>query len=205
MRSVRLRADTLCLDYTHFTGQRRWTDERLAHAVQTSQSWSQVADVLGLKGGSSHVVVKAHAIRLGLDIAHMGPQQRDKPSIVPDPCPDLAHLPRAGSMLAAAWFTLCGHDVSWPLEPCRYDLLVVIDKPVTVQVKTARVRANKTWVAKISSSGTERRTYDPDEIDYFFIIDGELNYHLIPVAVVGGFNATHLSMYTDYRLPQLAR
>ena len=114
---------------------------------------------LALKGGSSHVTVKAHAIRLGLDIAHLRPRQSDAPATLPDLCPDLTYLPsrsnlpRAGPMLAGAWFTLCGHDVSWPLEPCRFDLLVVLEKPVKIQVKTARVRASKTWVARISSSG----------------------------------------------------
>ena len=38
--------------------------------------------------------------------------------------PDADNLPRAGSFLAAAWFALAGYDVSWPLEPCAYDLLV---------------------------------------------------------------------------------
>lgn len=107
-------------------------------------------------------------------------------------------------MLAAAWFTLCGHDVSWPLEPCRYDLLVVLDDVVKIQVKTASVRTSATWVAWISSSGTERRIYDPDEIDYFFVITGDLDYYLIPVAVVGGLHAIHLSAYAQYRLPRVA-
>ncbi len=106
-------------------------------------------------------------------------------------------------MLAAAWFALCGYDVSWPLEPCRYDLLVVGDKPMRIQVKTGTVRANNSWVAWLSSTGTVRRIYDPDEIDFFFVIDGSLEYYLIPVAVVGGFHVIHLSAYVQYRLPRL--
>lgn len=108
-------------------------------------------------------------------------------------------------MLAAAWFTLCGHDVSWPLEPCRYDLLVIVDdRTVKIQVKTASVRAGKTWEVWLSNSGTARRIYDPEEIDYFFVIDSDLNYYLIPVAVVGGFHSIHLSAYGQYRLPCMA-
>ena len=175
MRSVRQRADCLDFDHSHFTGQRRWTHAQLTHAVQTSQSWAQVADVLGLKGGSSHVTAKAHAIRLGLDIAHIGPQQPDPPTIPADLQPHTAHLPRAGSMLAAAWFALCGHDVSWPLEPCRYDLIAFIGNAAKIQVKTTCVRSGASWAVWLSSSGTERRIYDPDEIDYFFIVDGSLN------------------------------
>lgn len=107
--------------------------------------------------------------------------------------------------MAAAWFELCGHRVSWPLEPCRYDLLVWIgDSAQRIQVKTTTVRQGSSWTAWISRTGTARRTYDPDEIDQFFVIDGDLNYYLIPVAAVGGLTAIQLSAYRDYVLPRKA-
>jgi hypothetical protein len=57
----------------------------------------------------------------------------------------------------------------------------------------------------ISSTGcTPRSTYDPDEIDYFFVIDGELNVNLIPVAAVGGLTAIQLPAYSDYLVPREA-
>ena len=43
-----------------------------------------------------------------------------------------------------------------------------------------------------------RATYDPDEIDYFFVIDGDFSYYLIPVAAVGGLMAIRLSAYLQY-------
>jgi hypothetical protein len=52
----------------------------------------------------------------------------------------------------------------------------------------------------LSTTGRERTPYDPDEIDFYFVIDGELNYYLIPVAAVGGLMAIRLSAYQDYRL-----
>lgn len=52
----------------------------------------------------------------------------------------------------------------------------------------------------LSNSRKARVTYDPDEIDYFFVIDGDLDYYLIPVAVVGGLHAIHLSAYCGYRV-----
>jgi hypothetical protein len=55
----------------------------------------------------------------------------------------------------------------------------------------------------LSTSHRERRTYDPDEIDDFFIIDGELMCYLIPVAVVGGLHAIHLAGYVKYQLAQV--
>jgi len=67
-------------------------------------------------------------------------------------------------------------------------------------VKTTTVRAAGSWKVYLSTSGKGRRTYDPEEIDDFFVVDGELGYYLIPVAVVGGLHAIHLRAYEDYRL-----
>ncbi|WP_407320828.1 group I intron-associated PD-(D/E)XK endonuclease [Isoptericola halotolerans] len=112
-----------------------------------------------------------------------------------------AYLGRAGSLLAAAWYTLCGRDVSWPLEPSRYDLLVGTAAEVRrVQVKTTTVRVGDAWKVNLSTSRRERRTYDPDEIDDFFIVDGNLDYYVIPVAAVGGLHLIHLSAYSRFRL-----
>lgn len=56
------------------------------------------------------------------------------------------------------------------------------------------------WTAWISNSGRERAAYGPDEIDYFFVIDGDFGYYLIPVAAVGGLTAIRLAAYSEYRL-----
>jgi hypothetical protein len=69
-----------------------------------------------------------------------------------------------------------------------------------VQVKTTRTRAGGTWKVYLSTSHGERRTYDPHEIDDFFIIDGDLNYYLIPIEAVGGLHAIHLRSYGRYRV-----
>ena len=119
--------------------------------------------------------------------------------------PDVARLDRAGSLLAAAWFTLCGDDVSWPLEPARYDLLVTTTTGTRrIQVKTTTVRAGDTWKVYLSTTGRGRRTYDPDEIDDFFVIDGDLTQYLIPATAVGGLQAIHLGAYERFRVPALA-
>ncbi len=55
----------------------------------------------------------------------------------------------------------------------------------------------------LSSSSRGRTTYDPDEIDFFFVIDGDFECHLIPVGKVGGLHAIHLSAYAGYRLDRL--
>jgi hypothetical protein len=120
--------------------------------------------------------------------------------------PQRVNLARAGSLMAAAWFELCGHSVSWPLEPCRYDLLVWMGTTAErIQVKTTTVKQGTSWTVWISNTGKERTTYDPDEIDHFFIIDGDFDYYLIPVAAVGGLTAIQLSAYPVYRLSWDAR
>lgn len=62
------------------------------------------------------------------------------------------------------------------------------------------MKQGASWTVWISSTGQERTTYDPDEIDFFFIVDGDLDYYLIPMATVGGLTAIQLSAYQNYRL-----
>lgn len=156
--------------------------------------------MLGLAGGSSTTTLKVHAVRLGLDTAHFHHVRRSGQVVEMATMPDLANLPRAGSMLAATWFTLCGFEVSWPLEPCRYDLLVRDrEKTSRVQVKTTTVRGGNSWLARLATSGGAR-TYEPDEIDQFFVVTGDLSCYLIPAAIVVGLKAIQLSAYADFRV-----
>ncbi|MEP9383640.1 group I intron-associated PD-(D/E)XK endonuclease [Nocardioides sp. KR10-350] len=204
---MRAQADRLGLDYGHFTGQRRWSDAELSEAVAQAQSWTQVAEALGLAGGSGHATVKGHAARLGIPTSHL----ESAPSAPTDgwvgahlqPRPD--QLARSGSLLAVAWFTLCGHTVSWPLEPAVYDLLVEMAGRIErVQVKTTTYRTGRTWVVRLQRSGASGAAYDPEEIDWFFIIDGEMGCYLIPVDAVGGLHSVHLTAYEGYRVGAFA-
>jgi hypothetical protein len=203
MRTARRHADRLGISYAHFTGQRRWSDEALAGAVRESRSWSAVARALGLDGGSSIAALKGHAVRLGLDYSHFQAAPRRAPA--DDLSPNGGRLFRAGALLAAAWFEASGATVAWPLEPARYDLLAHLPAgPRRVQVKTTLNRAGSTFHVVLSTSshsGSGRRVYDPDEIDEFFIIDGDLNFYRIPIAVVGGRKTARLSAYEAYRVP----
>ncbi len=202
MRSVRAHADRLGADYSHFKRQRRWTEGDLRAAVAAAKTWSEIVGLLDLHDVSAVSSLKGHAARLGLDVTHLQVQQRAARNR--GIRPDIAHLDRAGSLLAASWFMLCGNEVSWPLEPSRYDLLVCTSDGIRrVQVKTTTVRAGDSWKVYLSTSRGKRRTYDPDEIDDFFIIDGGLVCYLIPLIAVGGLHAIHLGRYAQHRLAQL--
>lgn len=201
LRSVRARADQLGYDYGHFVGQRRW-DSELRAAVASASTWLEVTDALGLDSPSAVATVKGHAARLGLDVHHL--RRHSSPQPEGAPSPDVAHLDRAGSLLAAGWFALCGMSVSWPLEPARYDLVVGAGTELRrVQVKTTTVRTGGSWKVYLSTSRQGRRVYDADEIDDFFVIDGGLSYFLIPLAAVGGLHAIHLSAYERFRVAAL--
>jgi hypothetical protein len=201
MRSLRSHADRLGLDYSHFTRSPRLTEDRLKAAVAVSREWPDVVRKLQIDGVSAVTAAKGHAARFGIDVSHLESRSTVEVSA---PRPEAANLSRAGSLLAASWFTLCGLHVAWPLEPARYDLLVDTGNGTRrVQVKTTTSRAGVTWKVYLSTSRGQRRTYDPDEIDDFFVIDGSFAYYLIPVAVVGGLQAIHLSSYDRYRLPAL--
>jgi len=69
-----------------------------------------------------------------------------------------------------------------------------------IQVKTTSVRTGDAWVVRLTRSGRRHDPYDPDDIDFFFVIDGDLNYYLIPVNLVAGLHAIHLAAYSDLRL-----
>jgi hypothetical protein len=202
MKSTRSHADSLGLDYDHFRGARRWTESDLRSAIERGNAWSEVAEMLQLNDTQDIVTLKGHAARLGLEVAHLEPMT--PAPIDQDPKPSIVHLDRAGPLLAAAWFMLTGLAVSWPLEPSRYDLLV--DTPAgirRVQVKTTTVHVGHTWKVYLSTCRRRRRTYNPDEVDDFFIIDGDLSNYLIPVAAVGGLQAIHLAAYEQYLLPRM--
>jgi hypothetical protein len=201
-RSARKRAAMLGIDVHHFTGGRRWTTEQLTTAVVESRTWAEVVSRLGLSGGSSQTALKGHAVRLGIDVTHLG-RAPQAPVDMARLQPDLGYLARSGSLLAAAWFSLCGYDIAWPLEPCPYDLVASRDGDfLRVQVKTTKSRPANSWLVSLGSTSRSARGYDPDEIDYFFLIDGDLDYYLIPVAVVGGLLQISLSKYHQFRLDQ---
>ena len=79
-----------------------------------------------------------------------------------------------------------------PVEPTVYDLLVSMPDGIKrVQVKTTTYNSKDGWKIRsaegdLLGSGTEERLvpYDPELIDLFFIVDGDLTMYLIPSKVI---------------------
>ena len=206
MRRVRRHADRLGLDVSHFKGTRTWDDAQLKRAVAEARSWDDVLTSLGLRTPTkeTRVRVAGHAVRLGLDLTHLNAHT------IHDPDPanwhiDLMRLRDAGAPIAAAWFTLHGCIVSLPIEQATYDLVVhSADGVSQVQVKTTTTKARDGGQVTVSrrpySAGNmaPRMPYDPKVIDYFFIVDGDLNIYLIPSRVIAGRVSLLLRTYERY-------
>jgi PD-(D/E)XK endonuclease len=206
IRIVRRHAVRLGLDTSHFRGKRRWSDDQLKNAVTNGRSWDEVLLALGLSinSGNARPFIKSHAIRLGLDFSHLGAYVPTEPDRC-DFAPELKHLREAGASIAAAWFTLCGCNALFPVEPAVYDLVVSMSDGLRrVQVKTTTSGGDAGWQVAVgrrpNSVGNRalRVPYDPEVIDYFFIVDGDLNMYLIPSRVIAGRVGILLRAYTGY-------
>jgi hypothetical protein len=75
--------------------------------------------------------------------------------------------------------------VALPVEPAIYDLLVTMPDGVKrVQVKTTTRYSKDGWIVVVGrrpySAGNRERLipYDPELIDWFFIVDGDLAIYL---------------------------
>lgn len=82
LRVVKRRVAVLGLNTSHFTGQRTWSDAALKRAATQAHSWSELLNAIGMKSnsGDERIRVKAHALRLSLDLSHLEDQPREAPS-----------------------------------------------------------------------------------------------------------------------------
>jgi hypothetical protein len=197
---LRHRAEQLGLDATHFRGQRAWSDDELRAAIKSSTSWGAVLRHLGLGtgGGNVMVSVKARAMQLQIDYSHIERRQKAPKGVVPFTAPPrVEHLRSAGPTLVAGWFAQRGYRMSFPTEPCPYDL-VVDDNGVLyrIQVKTCTGKDRTgSWRCHLAQNPKYRKTvvYDPDDVDFFFIIDGDMSYYLTPTEEVAGASEVSLN------------
>jgi hypothetical protein len=90
------------------------------------------------------------------------------------------------------------------MEPTLYDLLISMPDGIKrVQVKTTTCN-NDGWSVQVGrrpySVGNRGPLvpYDPDLIDFFFILDGNLTMYVIPSRVIAGRVGILLSNYSEY-------
>lgn len=149
--------------------------------------------------------MKAHAVRLGLDLSRL---QLPEPAGAENELrPDISRLRDSGTLIAAMWFMMCGCNAALPVEPVHYDLLVSMPDGIRrIQVKTTTHHGRDGWVVQVGrrpySSGNRERLipYDPDALDYFFILDGDLVMYLVPSHALAGRVAVLLRNYHRYQV-----
>ncbi|HEX2743583.1 MAG TPA: group I intron-associated PD-(D/E)XK endonuclease [Streptosporangiaceae bacterium] len=195
----------LSLNTSHFTKQRTWSGSQLKCAIAAAQSTDELLRSLGLQPGSNEAWtrVKANAIRLGLDLSRL--ESTVDISEPADQRPDLGNLRQAATSLAACWFSLCGLNTAIPIEPAVYDLLVSRPDGIKrVQVKTTTHKSKNGWMIQVGRRPYSARNnarlvpYDPDLIDLFFIVDGDLSIYLIPSQIIAGRVMILLRTYPQY-------
>ena len=206
--AIRNRLAVLGISIDHFTGQRGWSDKALIQAVAESRTLGEVIRRLGLRAdtGNSRSTVRAHALRLGLSLDHLShkrPQPRFEDWMSRT---DKAYLRRAAPAIAMAWFALRGVPCVLPLEPEPYDLVVELPQGFhKVQVKTTTrcvAGSYEVLIGRYRAHGPlkgECTPYDPDDVDSFFIVDGDLDVYLIPLAAVAGRGRLGLGAWRRFR------
>jgi hypothetical protein len=203
---VKRRVAELGLDSSHFTGQRPWSDAVLKRAAAQAHSWNELFDAIGMESnsGDARLRIKAHALRLGLDLSHLANAPQALPGRLGGQ-PTLRNLREAATSLAATWFSLCGFNPAIPVEPAVYDLLVSMPDGIKrVQVKTTTYCGKSGWQVVVGrrpySAGNREGLvpYDPDLIDWFFIVDGDLAIYLIPSKIIAGRVGLSLRTYASY-------
>ena len=92
-----------------------------------------------------------------------------------------------------------------PTAPCAYDLLVsTTDGIKRVQVKTTTRPTKDGWLVCVSkrpysiTKDAPLIPYDPEEIDPFFVVDGDLTMYAIPMLAVAGRARILLRAYKKY-------
>lgn len=209
--SVQRHARRLGLDTSHFRDPRRtWSDADLQRAVAVSETWTGMMRELGLsETGAMRLRVIARARYLGLEVSpRLESKQQTAAAGVGVGVPDRRQIVSAAERIAIAWFALRGIPVSAPLVPEAYDLLATLPDGVSrVQVKSTTYRGKAgTWQVVVGrrpytpDKSAHRLPYDPDELDYFFIIDGDAALYLIPSRVLAGRTRVNIGQYRTYRV-----
>lgn len=208
--NIRQHVARLQLDTSHFSGKRAWSDQQLRDAVATASSWSDVLKLLNINDFyPNRTRVKGHAIRLGLDVTHLTPTPaRPQPSDAVTASPLRGQLRYAASAIATAWFTVRGFATATAAESQEYDLVVAMPEGLQrVQVKsTTQLSANGRWYVRIGrrpyslDKSASMMPYDPEEIDFFFIVTAGGALYLLPTRAVAGRIGLHIDNYSEYRV-----
>lgn len=209
--TARKYARRLGLDTSHVHGQIKyaWTATALRAAIEGANDWEEVTDSLGMEDTSkARAKIRGYAARKGVEFSHLDGEHGRQGSMDWSSGPKArSNLRMAAPSIATAWFVLQGLAVAVPHEPMVYDLLVTFPSGVArVQVKSTTRRVRGKWIVGVGrrpyslDKTAGKAPYDPDLLDYFFIVDGDGALYLIPASVIAGMVSITVSAYQEYRV-----
>jgi hypothetical protein len=130
------------------------------------------------------------------------------PADVRELVPQLELVRTAAASIATSWFVLRGLATAVPTEPQEYDLLVTFPEGIQrIQVKSSTCRTrNGRWKVGVGrrpyvmDKSAGKAPYDPEALDYFFIVTGDGGLYLVPSRALAGRTSTYIDSYPEYRV-----
>lgn len=122
--------------------------------------------------------------------------------------PRLDLLRTAACAIATAWFSLRGYATATAAEGQEYDLLVAFPDGIRrIQVKSSTHRSrNGRWRVGVGrrpyvlEGATVKAPYDPEKLDYFFIVTAAGRLYLVPSQAFGGRTGVYIDHYPEYHI-----
>lgn len=204
----RRHADSLGIDYSHFRGQRTWSDDDLREAVVLHSTMDGILGYFGLAYSANTIkAVRRRGKELGLSLPGLASTERAVPAsheeLLATPRED-QHLRRAALSMVSAWFAARGFEPSFPVETCSYDLVVKLPQGLrSVQIKSRKPGAHATAVVRlhdIRPGPFSRSPYTEDEADYLFVLEGWDIGYLIPMSAFAGMSSFTPSSWRQFRV-----
>jgi len=212
-RRIKSEAEQAGMDTTHFQprGPRSTvTDTSLKAALADAHGWTDVFDALGLAYSTGNKDrARKRADMLGVPTDHLDAPAKPCIGEVPfDAEPTHEALRAAGSALAAGWFAARGYAVSLPVEPRPYDLVVEASSALhRVQVKTATGKDSSgeyiCRIARVPRRDGRKVAYTSEEIDFFFVVDGDFRCYIVPFREVATQTTVTVSTIRHRQVPAI--
>ena len=162
-------------------------DEKITRLFRSGLGARLIAKEIG---HPRHVSVTRRLRKLGL----IRPAKRVSNSTraIPSMGLDLSNLPNSAEHFARFAMSMLGYSILTSDRGLSYDFLAIRNNEIyKVQVKSSRYLHNGSFAFSLkrsrnNSTGQTRKTYRPEEVDYFFLVDANLSSWLIPSKELSG-------------------
>jgi hypothetical protein len=197
-RASLLGLDTRHLDHGRPGPRVSWTIEQLEEAVASSKSVSEVCRKLKTHHRGVNAAIKTLELKTEHFNDHFGYAVDPFPA---EPIPETG-LREAAESLAAGWYALRGYSVFVQASSNQsYDLVVLKDSAIKVQVKSTNCRMPRGWSINVARTGRSSdwtpRPYAAGDFDELFVVTGDGRYYRLPASTAVGKNSLLLTSGYD--------